>query len=388
MKPEDLEILTAPTAALEKVRHAMSIPPEPGLPVTFLRQAPQTMGPPMSAQEQQQMMQRAQLQQQAAQLQRSQMQAQSQLKRAEGVPVPPGAPGAASPMYPQQPGARPQVRRMASNNNGQAQLTVARPSQSPGPGMPTHANQQPLQQSAQLAAQQLNNAQAVQFAQQRLQAQQQNGAQMQNNATQQALQQAMMAVRQQQQQQQRAGQFAPNGTAMPLQNNGAAMPPPAQPRSASGNVQQLPNGDGMQMDSPRSNGRTPAAGHLQLPPGQVPLQADGSVANGVQRSPRQPLAQPNPMPNTYGMSVNFDQQGPNNTQLNPQLSSQQMEKVRALLAGKSNGTPFNLASGVPNGTPPNGFPNGATPDNMPMKLTLPPARQNQLRAGGSPVNAQ
>jgi len=375
IRAEDLELFSAPMSALEKVRHALSVPPPQPTKITFMPQQPQPA--PMMTLQQQQMLQ----QQQLAVQQRAQ-QAQYDLKRA-GVPM---QNGGGQPVNGQLP---PQVRRMVSS--GPNQMGIARPSQSPVPGMQQSGPQQQqiaqqqLQQQAQLAQAQLTPQQLAARAAQY--AQMQNGQRPSPQVI-----QAMAAAH-------AANARLANGVGQPLMNGGPHPLQGGQPMMQSASR----NADGhqpIQVDSPHSTGRTPAtAGQLQLPQGS----ADGTTPNGgigQQRSPRQPLSQPNPMPNGVGLPMNLDPAvaavfanavpGLNGAAAN--LTPAQQEKLRAALEKRA-GTPLQPGQNLPPAAAALFAQNGAD-GSMMMNLKLPQARANQimaaqtnLRVGTSPVNS-
>jgi hypothetical protein len=377
IKSEDLSLFSAPMSALEKVRQALSVPPPQPSKITFMPQQPQPA--PMMTLQQQQMLQ----QQQLAVQQRAQ-QAQYDLKRA-GVPM---QNGAGQPVNGQLP---PQVRRMVST--GPNQMGMARPSQSPVPGMQQGGSQQQQMAQQQLQQQQQQQLAQTQLTPQQLAARAAQYAQMQNGQrpSPQVIQ-AMAAAH-------AANARLANGVGQPLMNGGPHPLQGGQPMMQSASR----TADGhqpTQVDSPHSSARTPAnASQLQLPQ----VSADGTTPNGgigQQRSPRQPLSQPNPMPNGVGLPMNLDPAvaavfanavpGLNGAAAN--LTPAQQEKLRAALEKRA-GTPLQPGQNLPAAAAAMFAQNGSD-GSMVMNLKLPQARanqiiaaQNNLRATSSPVNS-
>lgn len=387
IKPEDLVIFSASTAALEKVRDALDNPTPPPQTTVVFQQHP-AQQPILTIQQQQQQQQAQMMRQQQLDAAQRQQQAQYNLKQA-GVPI---ANGPGAPVNGQHPAGMPQIRRMASN--GQGQMGMARPSQSPVPGMQQMGQQQQQlpQQSGQVPQMQMQTPQQL-AARAALQQQFPNG--LPNGTRMSPQMQAAMA--------QAAARMA-NGVPQPLMNGGQVMSgnqpmmPPQIPRSASVNVQQLPDGSQpMQIDSPVSSNRTPAnSGHLQLP--QAPTDGSTPNGNGMQRSPRQPLSQPNQMPNGVQMDPNLvaalTQVAGNNA------TPAQQEKIRALLEKRNAALAQQQAGGQGLPTSAAGPPifpaqAAAVEGSTMMNLKLPQNRANQvlaaqaagMRAGGSPVNS-
>ncbi len=309
-------MFSASTAALDKVRDALDNPtPQPQTSVVFQHQTPQQ--PILTIQQQQQQQQAQMMRQQQLDAAQRQQQAQYNLKQA-GVPI---ANGPGTPVNGQHPGGVPQIRRMASN--GPVQMGMARPSQSPVPGMQQMAQQQQLpQQLGQVPQMQMQTPQQL-AARAALQQQFPNG--IPNGTRMSPQMQAAMA---------QAAARMVNGVPQPLMNGGQVMPgnqpmmPPQVPRGASGSIQLSDGAQPMQVDSPQSSNRTPAnSGHLQLP--QVPADGSATNGNGMQRSPRQPLSQPTQMPN--GVQMDPSLVAALSQVAGTNATPAQQEKLRALL---------------------------------------------------------